>query len=631
MRIPKVGILTVLLILFLSSSLYAQIIFDQVLIAPGINYSLTMIDIPPLTIHTVELDLSSPFIQVETILASDSLMRRETLTSMARRSGATVAINGDFFDPTTGMIVNLMVSNGELVKLPISRGIFAITKDRKPIISMLSVNINIETQYGIIPINNLNTPRGANEPVLFTSRFGSNTLISANALAGVDIELLDFSQALPCPGIITAKIGNIYYGVSSSPIPKSGGILSLGGRALSYLPYLKPGEELRIITRVIPPIDISQAIGGGAILLKDGSIVFNTTGELPLPKEVTDKKNPLTAIGIDSSGKVYLILVDGRNPKSEGMNYLELANYLKSIGIKDALTLDGGGSSQLVIGEKVINNPSDGRERPLPNAIIVKTVRPQGEPKILSLHPRRLTVKEGETYNFSLLLQDIYGNIFPISQEKIVWKLEGLAGYISKDGIFYAQTSGSGKIIAVFNGLTAESEITVVPLQKISKVLEDFENNILLSISGSGFDLNLTKVSISDSKFISGKKSLKLDYSLIRNGPSFIYINLNIPIPKDSRKIGLYVYGDNSGHWLRGLFRDNNGRLWVGNFTSASRGIDWEGWRYLELELSNLEVFVGDRSVKPEYPLELLQVYLVQLKDEKKNQGVIYIDLIQSL
>lgn len=631
MRFYRIGIVTGLLTLFLLSNLYAQSLFDQVLIAPGVNYSITRMDTPPLVIHTVELDLTSPFIQLETVLANNSLMERDTLSSIARRNRATLAINGDFFDPTTGMIINLMVSNGELIKSPISRGVFAITKEGQPVISLFNLSISIETRYGIIPINNLNIPRGANEAVLFTARFGKNTLVSTNALAGIDIELLDFSQVLPSSGVITAKIGSIYYGVTSSPIPKSGGILSLGGRALSYLPYLKQGEEIKIVTRLTPSIDISQAIGGGAILLKDGNIVFNSTGELPLPKEVTEKKNPLTAIAIDNSGKVYLIVVDGRNPKSEGMTYAELANYLKGIGMRDALTLDGGGSSQIVVNEKTMNNPSDGRERPIPNAIIVKTTIPKGEPKILSLHPKRLIIKEGEAYNFTLILQDIYGNLFPIDQEKVVWKLEGLVGSISKDGVFYAQASSSGKIISTFNGLVAESEVTIIPSQKISKILEDFENNLLLSVSGIGFDLNLTRVSISDSLSVSGKKSLRLDYYLSKTGPSFIYINLNIPIPKDSKRIGLYVYGDNSGNWLRGLFRDSNGRLWVGNLTSATKGIDWEGWRYIELDLSSLEIFAGDKSARLEYPLELLQIYLVQLKEERKNQGTIYVDLIQSL
>jgi len=630
-RFFRVIIISVILILFLYTDLYAQSLVDQIFIAPGLNYTVSRTDNPPLIIHTVEVDLTSPFIKLETSLAKDTLMQREVLSSIAKRNRATLAINGDFFDPNTGMIINFMVTNGELIKLPIARGAFAITRDGRPIISLFSLDINIETKYGVIPITNLNTPRGGNEAVLFTDKFGKSTTISNGAFAGIDIELLDFSQPLPASGVITARVGNIYYGTSSSIIPAKGGILSLGGRALTYLPYLKPDDEVRIVTRLNPPVDILQAIGGGAILLKDGNIVFGSTGEQPLSQEITERKNPITAVAIDSNDKAYFLVIDGRNPRSAGMTYLELANYLKTIGMRDALTLDGGGSSQIVINDNIMNTPSDGRERAIANAIIVRTSVLSGEARLLSLHPKRLTIKEGDTYSFRLLLQDIYGNTFPIDQKKVIWKLEGLNGKITDDGTFYANISSSGKVIAELNGLRAESEVTIVSVQRSSKILEDFENNFLVSISGSGFDFNQTKVSISDSQYISGRRSLRLDYSLTKGATSFVYINLNIPIPKEGRKIGLYVYGDNSGHWLRGLFRDSYGRLWVGNFTSATKGIDWEGWRYLELDLSSLEVFSGDKSVTPEPPLELIQMYLVELKEERKNQGTIYIDLIQSL
>lgn len=625
------GVIIAFLILILISNLYAQTLFDQLFIAPGLNYSISKTDSPPLIIHTIELDLTSPFIQIETSLAKDTLMQREVLSSIAKRNNATLAINGDFFDPSNGMIVNFMVRNGELIKSPIPRGAFVITRDRKPIISVFSLSISIETHYGIIPVNNLNVPRGGNEAVIFTDKFGKSTVISSNALAGIDIELLNFSQALPSSGVITAKIGNIYYGTTSSPIPNKGGILSLGGKALSYLPYLKPGDEVRITTKLNPPIDVLQAIGGGAILLKDGNIAFGSTNEQPLPKEITERKNPLTVVAIDNNNKVYFLVIEGRSLQSSGMTYIEVANYLKDMGMKDALTLDGGGSSQIIINGKIMNTPSDGRERAIANAIIVKTATLEGEPKFLSLHPKKLTIKEGDTYKFTLLLQDIYGNSYPIDYRRITWELVGVDGNITNDGVFYANNTSSGKIIAKFNDLKTESEVTILPSQKLSKTLEDFENNLLVSISGSGFDFNLTKVSISDSQSISNKKSLRLDYSLTKGSPSFIYINLNIPIPKESKKIALYVLGDNSGHWLRGLFRDANGRLWVGNFTSATKGIDWEGWRYLELDLFNLEIFTGDKDTKPESPLELLQIYLVELKEERKNQGTIYIDLIQSL
>lgn len=624
----KIYIFLVLFLLAFTSISFAQSYYDQVFIAPGVNYNVVKTENPPLIIHTVEVDLTSPYIQLDVVLAKDSLFQREVLSSMATRNKAIVAINGDFFDPQTGSIINLMVKNGELIKTPIPRGVFAITRDNIPVISLFTLDIKIETQYGIIQVNNLNTPRGGNEAVLFTDKFGKSTMIRNNALAGIDVELLDFSQPLPPSGSITAKVGEIYYGVTESLIPSNGGILSIGGRALSYVPYLKKGDMVRIITSLNPNFSVIHAIGGGAILLKDGNIVFGSTGEQPLPKEITEKKNPLTVVSIDRNSKVYFTIIDGRNTQSIGMTYVEVAEYLKSIGMKDALALDGGGSSELIVRDRIMNTPSDGRERPISNAFIIKASPIIGNPSILNISPKRIVLEEREIYRLSVLLQDEYGNFYPIEGEKLQWSVEGIEGSITKDGTFYANSPGNGKIIVRLNGLEATSEVSILPANNI-KLLEDFENNTLVSISGSGFDPSLTKISLSNSIYFSGKTSLRLEYSLLKGGPSFIYINLNIPLPKESKKLGLFLYGDKSGHWIRSLFRDSNGRVWVGNFTSATTGIDWEGWRYLEIDLSSLEVFVGDKNTKIEPPLELLQLYIVELKEERKNQGVIYIDSIQ--
>ena len=623
-------LLVLLLLLTFIPTLSAQSIYDQIFIAPGVNYTVNKTENPPLTIHTVDIDLTSPFIQLETVLAKDSLFNREVLSSMATRNRAVVAINGDFFDPNTGSIVNLMVKNGEIIKTPIPRGVFAITKDNLPVISLFTLSIDIETPYGTIRVNNLNTPRGGNEAVLFTDKFGKNTMVSNGSLAGIDVELLNFSQPLPPSGIITARIGESYYGVTASPIPQKGGTLSIGGKALSYLPYLKKGDTVRIITRLNPSLDIIQAVGGGAMLLKDGNIVFGSTGEQPLSREVTDKKNPLTVIATDNNNKVYFIVVDGRNNQSDGMTYLEMANYLKNSSMKDALTLDGGGSSELIVRDEIMNSPSDGRERAIANALVIKASPSTDISNIFSIHPKRLYIKEGESFKFSVSLQDKYGNMYPVETKNISWIIDGITGSSIQDGIFRAGPSGNGKVIARFDNLESISEIYILPSDKPIRVLEDFENKPLVSISGSGFDPSLTGISVSNTVYNTGKASLKLDYSLLAGIQSFIYINLNIPLPKDAKKLGISVYGDKSGHWLRGMFRDSNGRIWVGNFTPATTGIDWEGWKYLELDLSSLDIFAGDKTAKIEPPVELLQLYMVELKEERKNQGTIYIDSIQT-
>jgi hypothetical protein len=88
--------------------------------------------------------------------------------------------------------------------------------------------------------------------------------------------------------------------------------------------------------------------------------------------------NPRTAIGASANGRwLYLVVVDGRQPfYSEGMTFAELADLLDGLGAANAMSLDGGGSSTMVIqGEdgqpKILNSPIDhyipGTERPVAN------------------------------------------------------------------------------------------------------------------------------------------------------------------------------------------------------------------------------------------------------------------------
>ncbi|GEM_PF-869489 len=117
-----------------------------------------------------------------------------------------------------------------------------------------------------------------------------------------------------------------------------------------------------------------SAIGGAPVLLKDGKIVFDftttTSGKYMTNYELlqtdifsTTARPPRTVIGSTADNKIVLFVCDGRQTHSDGATLIELEQIMKGIGCVNALNLDGGGSSAIIAGGKLLNKPSDGTER----------------------------------------------------------------------------------------------------------------------------------------------------------------------------------------------------------------------------------------------------------------------------
>jgi exopolysaccharide biosynthesis protein len=84
------------------------------------------------------------------------------------------------------------------------------------------------------------------------------------------------------------------------------------------------------------------------------------------------QRNPRTAIGWNDR-EFFMVVVDGRAPGlSVGMTFSELASLMLKLGCKDAMNLDGGGSSTLWLNGKVVNHPSSkGVLRQVANTLVL--------------------------------------------------------------------------------------------------------------------------------------------------------------------------------------------------------------------------------------------------------------------
>jgi hypothetical protein len=165
-----------------------------------------------------------------------------------------------------------------------------------------------------------------------------------------------------------------YYPHVGDPVTPNGFSASYGDRYADGLQDINPEPTLYIsrrneLTFNKPPNKIFHALSGDRMLIQGGEII---------PDLDETEIDPRTAIGTNRNGRfTYLVVVDGRQPfYSEGATFTDLAKILKELGAFYAMSLDGGGSSTMVIegGDGVpviLNSPIDSyiplRERPVAN------------------------------------------------------------------------------------------------------------------------------------------------------------------------------------------------------------------------------------------------------------------------
>lgn len=188
------------------------------------------------------------------------------------------------------------------------------------------------------------------------------------------------------PGLVAAVNGDFY-----TPEDLPLGVEASGGEirgrstrpAFAWRPGNGPwigslewdGDSIRVGAWAFPadePDSRIEILGGFPTLLRNGAWV----GDLQQADRpaFSAKRHPRTALGLDPTlERAWLVVVDGRGPSSEGMTLPELTNLLMALGAQEALNLDGGGSSVMVIRGETVNRPSDPQgERAVVNALVVR-------------------------------------------------------------------------------------------------------------------------------------------------------------------------------------------------------------------------------------------------------------------
>jgi hypothetical protein len=118
---------------------------------------------------------------------------------------------------------------------------------------------------------------------------------------------------------------------------------------------------------------MKTAVGGGPVLLQEGEIKITNEEERRFYGKAIHDKHPRTAMGYTKDNKLIVLVVEGRNAgNAEGATLGQLAQIFKELGCVEALNLDGGGSSCMLVNGKETIRPSDKKQRAVPAVFMIR-------------------------------------------------------------------------------------------------------------------------------------------------------------------------------------------------------------------------------------------------------------------
>lgn len=292
--------------------------------------------------------------------AGGALSSRHLLQSIAARGEAVAGINGGYF-AGDGTPLGLVLLDGRIEREPLFARTAVFLKGPDIFLGAATAKISVLAGAEAIAVSGLNRPRKERETVVYTPWFGAST--------GTN----QWGKEWIVRGGVISQVAT----AGDAAIPPDGFVLSIHASVLKEREFpLKVGDKVSLKQELFldgaPRPDLLQpgvyGLGAGPRLLRDGK--EEMTGALEQFKDdVLQGRAPRSALGLGGANRLILLTTGGREgAKNIGASLEELAGLLLELGAMEAVNLDGGGSTGLVVeGQTVL-----GGARPVPNAILIK-------------------------------------------------------------------------------------------------------------------------------------------------------------------------------------------------------------------------------------------------------------------
>ena len=477
------------------------------LAGPGVMAAKYDIPALPLKVSVVEMDLTNPYIMMETCLGADKSVGSETPVNMAARNNrpgheVVGAVNGDFFmtSPTNevGLPVSGQVRNDELVLSSHNRACLVLDTDNRPYIDRLTFTGQVTCGETSFPLNLVNRMRyayeniAANQSILFTRSYGPTTYDASSTGTMLLLKPAGDPFRWLANGMEQCIVEDIFEAKGSTVIPDGKAILWLKGTYANYASSLTVGDAMSISFRLTlnsepGDVNIHQLIGGSNhIIMQNGQFM-----------EDWAERHPRTAIGFNAdSTRLYFVVVDGRHLTSTGVTLKEMKGIFDALGAVNAVNLDGGGSSCILVNDEVMNHPSDGPVRAVGNGcLFVSTAPPDDEIGLISFEPRCYNLSISATTSFGVWGYNQYGVLKTRDLQGCTFTCDPQVGSFDEQGVFHAvSTPASGNLYVTYKGITASQRVTIMEAQwqlvSDSVVIDQFHPYAIniCGVSGYGLD-----------------------------------------------------------------------------------------------------------------------------------------------
>ena len=288
-----------------------------------------------LQLNSVRIDPQSSSLELRTLSRGATMEGLTTLPLLARRHDALVAINGGYFNRVRRLPLGALRDQGRWLSGPIlNRGVVAWEPASLPRFGRLDLREGVSDDSG------------RQWPVwVVNSGFVRSGLARYTAEWGAQYRALSSSEQAVVlrDGIVRRRHDSAGLATGVPLAPGDELIVARGGAPLPW----GEGARLQLVSRSTNALgQATNVVGGGPLLLQDGRIVLDGVAEGFSPAFLRQGA-PRTVIGSDGR-QLWLVTLQGLD--DAGPTLEETAQVLRAAGLRDALNLDGGSSTGLVMG-----------------------------------------------------------------------------------------------------------------------------------------------------------------------------------------------------------------------------------------------------------------------------------------